>query len=94
MEILWQDFRHAIRLFFQTRAFALTAIIALALGIGANTFGTIPLVLLATASLPFGGQPAVPRKWTLPRRSGTAKLKARFDPKQHILSKRQLADLV
>ena len=37
LEVVWRDVRHAVRQFRQNRVFALTAILSLALGIGANT---------------------------------------------------------
>lgn len=37
MEALWQDLRHGFRLLLKSRVFALGALLALALGIGANT---------------------------------------------------------
>lgn len=47
-DVFWRDIRHAIRNFGKTRAFAATAVITLALGIGANTavFTVVRAVLL------------------------------------------------
>jgi putative ABC transport system permease protein len=54
MEVLLHDFRHAIRSFLHERAFTLTAVIALALGIGANTaiFSLVNTVLLKEPPFP------------------------------------------
>lgn len=48
MEIVWSNIRYSIRMLFKTRALTLTAIIAIALGIGANTtiFSVVNTVLL------------------------------------------------
>jgi putative ABC transport system permease protein len=48
MEVIWSNVRYSIRMLFKSRGLTLTAIIAIALGIGANTtiFSVVNTVLL------------------------------------------------
>src|SRR6185437_7441520 len=54
MQTIWQDVRHSLRMFLRSPVFAATAIVAMALGIGANTaiFTVINKVLLQPLSYP------------------------------------------
>ena len=54
MESFLQDLKHSIRMFLHAPAFTLTAVLALALGVGANTaiFSVINTVLLQAGELP------------------------------------------
>ena len=54
MESFLQDLKHSIRMFLNAPGFALTAVLALALGVGANTaiFSLINTVLLRPVNFP------------------------------------------
>ena len=54
MESFLQDLKHSIRMFLNAPGFTLTAVLALALGVGANTaiFSLINTVLLKPVSFP------------------------------------------
>ncbi|HSK08327.1 MAG TPA: ABC transporter permease [Vicinamibacterales bacterium] len=56
MHGLWQDLRHSLRLFARTPGFTLTAVLVLALGIGANT--AVFTVTNALLLKPLGGRTA------------------------------------
>src|SRR5882672_6465751 len=70
MQTLWQDLRYGARMFVKSPAVTLVAIIALTLGIGANTalFGVVNAVLLR--SLPYGDAERLAIVWEN-RKSGT-----------------------
>src|ERR1700732_90294 len=54
MESFWQDLKHSVRMFLHAPGFTITAILALALGVGANTaiFSVINTVLLRPMPYP------------------------------------------
>ena len=64
MDLIWQDVRYGLRLLSRKPGFALTAILTLALGIGANTavFSVIDAVLVR--SLPYPEPDRLVRVWT------------------------------
>ena len=54
MGILWNDTKHSLQIFWKSPGFAISAIIALALGIGANStiFSVVNAVLLKPLTYP------------------------------------------
>ena len=70
MNSLWQDLRYGARMLLKTPAVTLVAVIALTLGIGANTalFSVVNAVLLRSLPYPDGDRLAI--VWEH-RRSGT-----------------------
>lgn len=79
MDTLIQDFRHALRLFLQGGSFTLTAVIALALGIGANTaiFSLVNTVLLKEPPFPSANRIVILQTKT-PQRSFAGGSPAKF----------------
>ncbi len=67
------DLRHAARLFVTNRSFSTTAVVTLALGIGASTaiFSVVDAVLIRSVPLPHAEQLAV--LWETDRQSGTTR---------------------
>ncbi len=88
-EAFWQDLKHSLRMFAQSRAFTAAALAALTLGIGANTaiFSVVNAVLLRPVSLPDSDR-LVFFMNTSPQGSGPAASPAKF---QHY---RQQTDVV
>jgi predicted permease len=80
MESFFQDLKHSIRMFLQAPAFTITAVLALALGIGANTaiFSVINRVLLRPMPYP-EPERVVFFMNTSPQGSGTGASPAKFN---------------
>jgi putative ABC transport system permease protein len=66
MEILWQDVRYGLRMLAKSPAFTVVAVLALALGIGANTaiFSVIDGMLLQPLPYPDGERIAFISEWS------------------------------
>ena len=73
METFWKDLKQAMRLLRQSPGFSITAIAALALGIGANTaiFSVVDTVLLKPLAFPDPERIVVLMNWS-PQGSGPA----------------------
>ena len=80
MDELLKDLRYSLRTFFRTPGFTLTAIAALALGIGANTaiFSVINTVLLKPLNFP-EPERLVAMMNVSPQGSGPAASQAKFN---------------
>src|SRR5262249_32634938 len=79
MQTFFQDLKHSLRMFWNSPGFTVTAIAALALGIGANTaiFSLINRVLLRPMPYP-GAERIVFLMNTFPQGSGTGASPAKF----------------
>ncbi len=80
METLFQDLKLSVRMFLQNRAFTITAVAALALGIGANTaiFSVVNAILLKPIPFPDPDR-LVMFINTSPQNSGSGASPARFE---------------
>ena len=80
MESFWQDLKHSVRMFLHAPGFTITAVLALAIGVGANTaiFSVINRVLLRPMPYPDADR-MVYFMNVFPQGSGTSASPAKFN---------------